>query len=267
MRSERFHTPAPAAVRVRVPAGQIDVETVDGEETAVEVEPLNDAGREAMERLILERRGSEVVAALEERRGFGIRARSPRLGVRIRCPHFSDLTVQTVAADVDARGRYGRLDVNSVSADVRVEHVEGDARLRTGSGDVRVAGAGGGLGAQTVSGDVDVQHVGAAAELRTVSGDIRVAAAASSVTMQTVSGDQELDAAHEGEVHAKSVSGDITVGVARGAAVWIDAKSVSGSTRSELELSDEPVAAGENGRRLEIRANALSGDIRVTRAG
>jgi DUF4097 and DUF4098 domain-containing protein YvlB len=265
MRSERFHTPGRVAIRVRLPAGQIDIESVDGEETSIEVDALNDVAREALERMVVAQRGGEVTVELEERRSF--RLRTPRLGVTIRCPHLADLTVDTVAADVDARGRYGRLDVKTVSADVQLEEVEGDARVKSVSGDVRVDRVGGKLGVQSVSGDLKVERVDGVAELRTVSGDIRVEAAASSVTVQTVSGDQEIAAVTEGTVQAKSVSGDVTIGVAPGASVWIDAKSVSGSTRSELELSDEQAPAEENGRRIEIRANALSGDIRVTRAG
>jgi hypothetical protein len=267
VRSERFHTPGAATVRVRVPAGEIYVETVDGEETAVDVRPLNDPAREALERMLVAQHGRDVVVELEERRSFGLRTRTPSFGVRIRCPHGADLGVQTVSAEVDARGRYGEVDVKGVSGDIRLEAVDGDARIKSVSGDARVERVGGRLGVQGVSGDVSVGQVSGVAELRAVSGDVRVDAAASSVTMQTVSGDQELRSVTEGEVQAKSVSGDVTVGVARGASVWIDAKSVSGSTRSELELSDEPASGDENGRRIEIRANTLSGDIRLTRAG
>jgi hypothetical protein len=267
MRSERFHTPDQATVRVRIPAGEIDGQTVDGEETTIEVEALNDVAREALETMVIAQRGSEVLVELEERRQFGFRVRTPRLGVRIRCPHGANLGVQTVAADVEARGHFREADVKGVSADIRLEEVGLDARVKSVSGDIRIGHVGGRLVAQSVSGDVNAGRVDGIAELRSTSGDVRVESAASSVTIQTVSGDQEIGAVTEGSVQAKSVSGDVTIGVARGASVWIDAKSLSGSTRSELELSDEPAAGEENGRRVEIRANALSGDIRVTRAG
>jgi DUF4097 and DUF4098 domain-containing protein YvlB len=153
-----------------------------------------------------------------------------------------------------------------VSGDVRVEEVTGSARAKTVSGDVHVGLVGGDGAFQTVSGDVAVERVGGTTELRSVSGDVRLDAAGGPVTAQTVSGDQTLRSVVEGPVQCKSVSGDVIVGVAPGSRVWVDAKSMSGSTRSELDLADSPVGA-DDGPLVEIRANALSGDIRLTRAG
>ena len=45
--------------------------------------------------------------------------------------------------------------------------------------------------------------------------------------------------------------------------LWIDAKTMSGETISELEIGDAPTD-GE-GPMVEVRATAMSGDIRVKR--
>jgi DUF4097 and DUF4098 domain-containing protein YvlB len=97
-----------------------------------------------------------------------------------------------------------------------------------------------------------------------VSGDVRLDDAGGPVTVQTVSGDQRLGAVVEGAVTLKSVSGDMHVGIRAGSSLWIDARSVSGDTSSELELGDAPPANG--GPLVELRATAMSGDIRIVRA-
>ena len=56
----------------------------------------------------------------------------------------------------------------------------------------------------------------------------------------------------------------IRVGIRRGSTLWIDAKSVSGKTISELELDHE--APAEEGPLVELRASSVSGDIRIVRA-
>ncbi len=263
MRSERFRTAQPPWLRVQLSSGEIDLQTVDGDETSVEVTPLNDSGREAIEAAVVEQRGDAIVVELEERRRLFL-FRDARVRLEVACPHGARVQLKTVAADVRARGRYGEVDLKGVSADMRVDDVEGNARLKTVSGDVRAGNVGGELTVQSVSGEAGVDRVGGAAELRSVSGDVRVGDAAGPVTIQTVSGDQGVASVTQGAVQLKSVSGDVTLGIARGSRLWIDAKSVSGDTQSDLDISDAP-ADGDEGPLVEVRAQALSGDIKITR--
>ena len=62
----------------------------------------------------------------------------------------------------------------------------------------------------------------------------------------------------------------MTIGVARGTAVMVDAESLSGNLSSEIDLcSDEaarPEPNQEGGRRLDLRAHSVSGDVRIQRA-
>ena len=68
----------------------------------------------------------------------------------------------------------------------------------------------------------------------------------------------------EGEVTLQTASGDIEVGIKQGSKLWIDARSMSGETSSELELGDAP--SDGDGPLVEVRATAMSGDIKVKRA-
>jgi hypothetical protein len=67
----------------------------------------------------------------------------------------------------------------------------------------------------------------------------------------------------QGKVELKSISGDLIVGVKRGSRVWMDVKTVTGDARSDLDAN-----AGDDGSGplVELKATAMSGDIRILRA-
>ena len=249
MRTERFETAGEVSLAVQVPVGEIHVDTVEGSETTVELAPLNDAGRTAVEEARIEHLdrpgGSEVTVSIDEGRRVFLR-RGPSLRVRVSCPIRTRVTLRTVSADVRVRGEVGDAFVQSVSGDAELEDVNGDLELRT------------------VSGDADVRRVGGGTTLHTVSGDVVVRETASSVGARTVSGDLLLARVSEGEVRAQSVSGDMRIGVAPGARVFVDAKSLSGDMRSDLDLRDAP--SGGDGRPLELHLKSVSGDVRIVRA-
>ena len=241
MRTETFHTPGELSLRIRIPAGRVDIETVAGEETRVELE--SDPGVE--EEAVITARGGEVVVEIEERRLLFLRT-APDARVRVTCPPGARLELKGVSTDFGAHGVFGPADVKTVSGDVELERVDGD------------------LSVKTVSGDVAADAVSGRATVQSVSGDVRVGEAGGSVTAQTVSGDVRLASVREGAVTLKSVSGDMQIGIRAGSSLWVDANSISGDTTSELAVGDTP-PEGE-GPLVELRATAMSGDIRIVRA-
>ena len=240
MRTESFHTPGEVSLRIRIPAGRVDIETIEADETRVELESDPDVEEAA----VVTARGGEVVVEIEERRLLFLRT-APQARVRVTCPHGARLVFKGISTDLAVRGGTGAAEIKTVSGDVELGRVEGDLEVKS------------------VSGDVAVDAVAGRTTVNSVSGDIRIGAADGSVTAQTVSGDQRLGAVAEGTVTLKSVSGDMHVGIRPGTRLWVDAKSVSGDTSSELAVGDTPVD-GE-GPMVELRATAMSGDIRVVR--
>lgn len=246
MRADTFHTPGGVTLVVRLPSGSVEIETAEGEETRVELEGLNDPGREAVEEAVIEHVGDEVRVEVLKERTIILAFRSAKVRARITCPPGTLLRVDVVAADVAARGRFGASAVKSVSGDLSLDEVDGDLDVKSVSGNAEVARVAGSATLNTVSGDLRVRHLGGTAKGKSVSGDV------------------ELDAVHSGEVTVQSVSGDVTIGIAPGAGVWMDLKSLSGDTRSELAPADGP-GEGETSS-VEVRAKTVSGDIRLVRA-
>ena len=251
MRTESFATPGATRLEVNIPAGDLEIETIAGESTTVELEVR---GRDAEElereaQIELRQRGEryEVVVAAH-RRGLNLfRGRDGEYRVRIATPHGADLELNVASADIDGRGRYGDVRVNTASGDVGLEHVGGEARLDSASGDVRIVRAG-------------------SVKLNSASGDVRIDEAADGADVNTASGDVDLRSVRAGEVKVNSASGDIEIGIAKGSRLWVEAQSLSGETSSELELESGAPIDPDEGPLVELRARTLSGDISVRRA-
>jgi hypothetical protein len=255
MLDQTFHTPLPLTLEVSIPSGDIDVETTAGEETSLIV----DGDERMLEHVEIRHDGNRVVVTLRDKNkvGFSFSLGSLVFGndglrVQARLPHGAGVKVKTASADTEGSGSLGRLEVNSVSGDVRVRgEVAEDATVKTVSGDVDLEQVDGDLSAQTVSGDVRVRAVAGSADTKSVSGDIR------------------LEALTAGDASFSSVSGDIEIGIAQGSLLDVDAGSTSGDLASEVPLASEP-PGGESaaaGPTVVLRGRTVSGDVRIFRAG
>ncbi len=255
-----FPTPTPPRLDLRVPAGQITVETDDGaDETSVDLE----GPAEALENATVEQRGDTVVVEVRDRKGL-LGVRSAEVYLRVRCPDGAAATVRTKSADLVVRGLLERLDAATASGDLLADRVAGEASLKSASGDLRLGDVGGDVSLNTASGDAAVGRIGGALRANLVSGDLEVRAVGGAVAVNTVSGDVEVGSVREGEARLQSVSGDVEVGIRRGSRVHVDASTLSGDTRSELDLGDDPAA--EDGPLVELRVKTVSGDVSVVRA-
>jgi hypothetical protein len=249
----RFHTPEPVELEVKVPVGDVEVETSDSDESLVMLE----GSEKVLEHFIVEQHGRRIVVEMKGKKSLGITIQigdltwgsGGRLKVRVRVPHGSRAELATAAADMKLRGRLQSLESKSASGDLAViGEIERDATVKTVSGDVRLDRVGGNLRFTTVSGDVLVRSVGRSVEGKAVSGDVR------------------LESTREGNVAVQSVSGDIEVGVEPGTNLDVDAGSVSGDLDSEVPLGSEPGVGDGSGPTLVVRGKTVSGDFRVFRA-
>src|SRR5581483_3325916 len=243
MLDHNFHTPLPLALEVSIPSGDIEIETVDGEETHLTVS----GNEELIEEVEVRQDGNRVVVTMRSRKKMGFAFNIGSLvwgndGLRVTAtvPHGADVKVKTASADTTVEGRAGKLDVSSAS------------------GDVRARGTVDNVNVKTVSGDVDVERVGGDLFVQSVSGDVRSGPVGGSVDTKSVSGDIRLEGVSAGDVRFTSVSGDIEIGVAAGSLLDVDAGSTSGDLSSEVPLGSEPGEGGDG--------PTVSGDVRVFRA-
>ncbi|HLX32902.1 MAG TPA: DUF4097 family beta strand repeat-containing protein [Gaiellaceae bacterium] len=248
MLEHTFTTPLPLTLEVAIPSGDIEVETVDGDQTHLTV----DGDDELLELVEIHQDGNRVTVTMRSKSKMGffgsIMWGKDSLRVQASVPHGADVKVKTASADSEIKGRVGRLDVNSAS---------GDLVLRGEADDVIV---------KTVSGDVDVARVGGNLSVQSVSGDVRSGAVSGSVDTKSVSGDIRLEGVSAGDVRFASVSGDIEIGVASGSLLDVDAGSTSGDLSSEIPISSAPAGDGGGSPTVVLRGRTVSGDVRVFRA-
>jgi DUF4097 and DUF4098 domain-containing protein YvlB len=278
-----FTTPGPVSLYVELRAGDLVVRTTETDETVVDVQTGASGadgdgpdGQEARD-VVVDLRGDEVlVVAKQSRSGFFGAAPTDRLLVRVTVPRDSRLTTKLGSADVRVEGRLGATMLKSGSGDVRIEELAAEAFVATGSGDVQVDVASGTLRVKCGSGDVTVDRLLGPGDISTGSGDVLVNAAEGPVTVRsgsgdarvrdarqdlflnTASGDLVVERIRRGQLTAKNVSGDITVGVPAGVPVWTDISTMTGSVRSQLDGAGE---AGEGQEFVELRAKTVSGDV------
>jgi hypothetical protein len=265
-----FVVDGPVRLRLSVPAGRIEVKPGDDGRVEVELDPLrNDdatlAALEAARVEAVERGGRhEIRVSIPKREGgFLSLGRQPAIGVAIRCPVGCDVEIDSASADVDLRSDCGTVTMKTASGDLVAARVAA-LSVTSASGDVEVAAVDGDLSVKTASGDVDAGAVVGTVAVNSVSGDAHLGRVGGATTIGTVSGDVAIDALAGGGLRAHAVSGDVSVGVEAGLRLWIDAQSVSGSMRSDLEFGE--VAAGGESEAVELRIRTVSGDVHIGRA-
>jgi DUF4097 and DUF4098 domain-containing protein YvlB len=287
MRTETFKTPGAVRLDIRNGAGEVRIDAgASQDETVVTLEPLrdNESSIESVQtaRVELHERadGQDVVIDV---RGRSKWFRGAEVLIAVTCPLEPTVEVKTGSADIEGRGLFKRIDVETGSGDVQFTDISGDAEVSAASGDVQISLVGGEARLNTASGDIQVGMIGADGrvnsasgdvmirtaggrfEANTASGDIQVKEALGSVSANTASGDQQIGSVFQDSVNLRSASGDIRVGIKEGSRLFVDARSRSGDVASELPVSDVP-PEGE-APLIELRANTMSGDITIHRAG
>jgi hypothetical protein len=247
MREHTFELTGEPRLKVHIPAGEVDIQTAPGTEAFVRLTPMDDdeAGRDAVERAVVEVHGDELVVAVREKR---LRLGStPQIRAEIRVPEGAHARIQTASADVRARGALGDSDVHVASGDVELERVGGRLDAHTASGDVRIGDVSGETAVHSASGDI---------ELRRTDGRVGV---------RSASGDVALGDVGAGPVKVQTASGDVRIAVRADRRLAVDARTVSGSATSDIPLDEGGGDAGD-APLVEIGVNGVSGDVRIERA-
>ena len=178
--------------------------------------------------------------------------------VSISVPAETRTTVGTVSATALISGIREEVTANTVSGSMTLSDLVGDLDLNTVSGDVACTDAVGSLKVNAVSGSVTIQSGNLPrVRITTVSGDIGLdlTSGTSDISSNSVSGDVTVRAPLTGfDVEGNTVSGRVVV----------DGRKVS---RGGQHGKDRGGRIREGDGALKIRANAVSGNVVVLRAG
>ncbi|HLF25552.1 MAG TPA: hypothetical protein VJG32_04400 [Anaerolineae bacterium] len=128
--------------------------------------------------------------------------------------------LQSVSADLSARGVAGNLNIENVGSDVEVRDVSGNLRLGNVGGDLEV---------RRVEGDLSISHVGGDASVRDVKGNL---------TLEHVGGDASIETdLSAGQTYRISASGDLTLRVPPGASARFSLRA-GGEIKDRVGLAE-----------------------------
>jgi Toastrack DUF4097 len=210
------------------------------------------SSEDALERTTVEHNANRLVVRAPE----GMLRHVP-LGVTVRAPSGSHVTVNSGSGDVLVTGSAGRISLRTGSGEIKADRADGAATVTTGTGAVRLGPMFGGLQARSGSGDVEVSSLGgSSAALVTGSGDVWLGAVSADVMVRTGTGDLTVADAAAGSVDLNTGSGEIRVGIRQGTRAEVDLTSGSGQARSELPLTR---AKPQGEVKLRIRGRTRSG--------
>ena len=149
------------------------------------------------------------------------------------------------------------IDAGSISAEHRWEQVQ----VRTSAGSIRLGDC---VSAQ-VHADAGSIVIGTLHDgsVRAQAGSVRIRSTTGTVSAHTEAGSVKVLEAYEGFLDLSSQLGTVSVGVPQGTAVLADCRSEFGQATTDLPRQDHPEALE---RRLELRARAQMGTVRVRRA-
>lgn len=211
----------------------------------------------AVEVTVVERDGrAEVKAVYPRREGRGDwrggawgdwgRRMSASVAYTVAAPARTRLTVGTVSGNVRVTDLRGDVSVSAVSGGVRIANAGRMAGAKSVSGNVEILESqlDGDLEAQSVSGNVTIRKVAARRiEVGSVSGGVALQdVQCDRVEGHSISGAIEYGGplAKSGRYEFASHSGDARIAVGGAAGFELEARSFSGSVRSDLPLKGQP---------------------------
>jgi Putative adhesin len=260
-----FDRSEPVTVVLRAHGGSVDVTAEERDTVVVEVHPAGGTTAEVAQRTTVTLDDDVLVIQAPGGDHWAWR-RNPKLQITVRVPAGSSLSGKSVAAGVRLAGGFAVVQLTAGSADVQLEEAAGDVSLETSSGHLTVGRVGGSLRLKTGSGNLHADDVSGDVNALTASGRIRLGDIGGSARVRTASGGIVIDRLHRGQADVRTASGDIQVGIAPGAAVWMDLDTSSGKSVTDLTAHGD-VRPPDGPVRLELQVRTASGNIRIHRAG
>jgi hypothetical protein len=251
-------------VEVRNVSGDVDVKTWDRAE--VKIDALKVSKASSMEKA-KEYADKVKIEVYKENGILKIETKYPKPSIKglkvsisysVMIPSQASIKAKSVSGDVTVENIGGEAEASTVSGDVQIMKAEQGANGESVSGNVTVMDVNNGLYCKTVSGDVEARNISGNTELNCVSGDIIAENITGDVEAETVSGTVKMlnisraavvkgkalsgAVIYEGEINPagrytlNAHSGHVEMRIPSGSAFDFEASTFSGSIDTEFEI-------------------------------
>lgn len=162
--------------------------------------------------------------------------------------------IEDVAGDIVIASRTGRITVRRVAGSLSIETRTGSVQVERVGGDLQVESRTGRIAAERITGNV---------RFTTTTGAVSVDDAAAGVRVQTTTGAVRYRGAVRGDVNIHVTTGAIQLEVDPAHPFLVDAETVTGSIRSDLEPRRQGPPTEARGPHVRLRTT--TGSIRIGR--
>lgn len=223
--------------------------------------------------------GSEKLEITGDAASLGIAVKLPKRSrnaedslLQLRVPAGASVDLQGVSADVRVQGLRGAISVNTVSGDLDIDAASQQLNLQTVSGNMLVrASSARKTRLNSVSGDITVKGLSGEVQGESVSGNVVLGSGPySDVKLHSVSGDVRVDGAlaDRGTLAVESLSGNIELLLPGTPSATLLMKTFSGDLASDFggvadSSHDVETRLGDGKGRITL--SSFSGDISVRR--
>jgi DUF4097 and DUF4098 domain-containing protein YvlB len=229
-----------------------------------QVEVTGEIGSDVDE-LIFERDGNDILIKVKVPRHHGRRISSDLI---VKVPEASSLEINTVSADIEIDNVEGEQDLESVSGDIETEAHAKDIDISSVSGDVVVQGDRKPMRTRlnSVSGDIEAEDLSGEIEAETVSGDVEIVNGSFSRALaHSVNGEILFHAEllNDGRLDIETINGEVDVEFHGDVSARFDIETFNGEIRNCFGPEAERTSRYAPGRELLFREGDGSGRVTI----
>jgi DUF4097 and DUF4098 domain-containing protein YvlB len=211
--------------------------------------------------------GDSVSIEVEIPDSYGRRQRDLDSDLEIWVPVGSSLDVETVSAEIRVSGVNGSLELESVSGEVTVDGAPSSADVETVSGNIEVSGSQTRVMAESVSGKIELTGVAERVDAATVSGSIEVRAGdIGRGSFEAVSGSVRFSGALSpgARLSADSHSGNVVLDLPAGTSARFQVETFSGNINNDFGGGEaERTSRYAPGKRLDFTLGSGDAQVRI----
>ena len=258
--NETMDAAADGTVSISNVAGSVEVQGWSRKQ----VEVTGELGSDADE-LIFERDGNDILIKVKVPRHHGRRISSDLI---VKVPEASSLEINTVSADIEIDNVEGEQDLESVSGDIETEAHAEDIDISSVSGDVVIQGDRKPMRTRlnSVSGDIEAEDLSGEIEAETVSGDVEIVNGSFSRALaHSVNGEIVFHAEllNDGRLDVETINGEVDVKFHGDISARFDIETFNGEIRNCFGPEAERTSRYAPGRELLFREGDGSGRVTI----
>jgi len=258
--NETMDAAADGTVSISNVAGSVEVQGWSRKQ----VEVTGELGSDADE-LIFERDGNDILIKVKVPRHHGRRISSDLI---VKVPEASSLEVNTVSADIEIDNVEGEQDLESVSGDIETGAYAKDIDISSVSGDVVIQGDRKPIRTRlnSVSGDIEAEDLSGEIEAETVSGDVEIVNGSFSRALaHSVNGEILFHAEllNDGRLDVETINGEVDVKFQGDVSARFDIETFNGEIRNCFGPEAERTSRYAPGRELLFREGDGSGRVSI----